>query len=458
MKGTASNMAPATFVAALVAGLIAGLIATGAPVVGSAHASGQDIAAGTGPSPTLPEPDTRLLPIIDVAKGKGWPAGRAPVPADGLAVNAFAVDLYHPRWVYTLPNGDVLVAETNKPADAKGLSGVTGWVARRMMKKAGAAVPSADRIMLLRDSNGDGVADYRSIFLDRLYSPFGMALVGDTLYIANTDAVMAFPYTTGATKIDDAGRRLADLPAGERNHHWTKSLLASADGTKLYVGVGSNSNIAEFGMDEEVDRATILEVDIATGDRRVYASGLRNPVGLAWSDADELWVVVNERDRLGNDLPPDYMTSVTDGAFYGWPYSYFGKHVDERVKPQRPELVSSAVAPDYALGPHVAPLGLAFVADGMLPDAFLGGMFVGLHGSWNREPKSGYKVIFVGFENGEPVGMPRDVLTGFLSDKGDVAYGRPVGVAQAADGSLLVADDVGNTIWRVRKQSEFQGI
>jgi glucose/arabinose dehydrogenase len=309
------------------------------------------------------------------------------------------------------------------------------------MKRAGAAVPSANRITLLRDADGDGVAETRSAFLEGLNSPFGMALVGDTLYVANTDAVVRFDYQTGQTRISGSGTKLVDLPAGPRNHHWTKNLIASRDGKKLYVTVGSNSNVAEHGMEEEAGRAAIWEVDIASGRHRVMATGLRNPNGLGWEPhSGALWTVVNERDEIGSDLVPDYLTSVRDGAFYGWPYSYYGQHVDERVEPQRPDLVAMAVKPDYALGAHVAPLGLAFSKDGA---------FIGQHGSWNRRPPSGYNVVFVPFRDGKPAGLPVEVLWGFLSPEGE-AYGRPVGVALDRRGALLVADDVGNAVWRLR--------
>lgn len=402
-----------------------------------------------GPSPTLPEPNSRLLPLVNIAPVSRWSEGRTPTPAPGLSVRAFADGLDHPRWLYVLPNGDVLVAETNAPPKPEGKEGgLRGVVMRLVMKRAGARTPSADRITLLRDADGDGVAETRTAFLEGLFSPFGMALVGDRLYVANADAVVSFPYTEGQTRIDAAPVKVADLPAG-RNHHWTKSLIASPDGTRLYVGVGSNSNIAEHGMAEEVNRAAILEIDPATGATAVYASGLRNPVGLDWNPVTgELWTAVNERDELGNDLVPDYMTSVRRGAFYGWPWSYWGQIVDTRVEPRNPAMVARAVAPDYALGAHTASLGLAFADGARLGPAFAEGAFVGQHGSWNREPRSGYKVVFVPFENGRPAGLPRDVLTGFLTDDGE-AQGRPVGVVVDRRGGLLVADDVGNVIWRV---------
>jgi glucose/arabinose dehydrogenase len=346
-----------------------------------------------------------------------------------------------------LPNGDVLVAESNAPPRPP-QKGIRAYFMRKFFKKAGAAVPSANRITLLRDANGDGVAETRSILLRGLMSPFGMALVDGSLYVANADALVRFPYRDGQMTITSAVTKVVDLPAGI-NHHWTKSLLASADGSKLYVGVGSNSNVAEKGMEIETDRAAILEIDVATGARRVFASGLRNPVGLTWEPtSNTLWAVVNERDELGSDLVPDYMTSVREGAFYGWPYSYFGGHVDSRVKPPRPDLVSKAIVPDYALGPHTGSLGLVAARGSALP-RMQDGMFVGQHGSWNRKPFSGYQVIFVPFANGKPTGaLPVPVLTGFVDDEGH-ARGRPVGVAIDTRGALLVADDVGNAIWRV---------
>ncbi|HEX3169009.1 MAG TPA: sorbosone dehydrogenase family protein, partial [Burkholderiales bacterium] len=348
-----------------------------------------------------------------------------------------------------LPNGDVLVAETNAPPRPADRKGVKGMVMGIMMKRAGAGVPSANRIMLLRDTDGDGVAETRSVFLQDLNSPFGMAMVGTDFYVADTDAIRRFKYTPGATTLNGPGTKVVDLPAGPINHHWTKNVLASIDGKRLYVTVGSNSNIAENGMDNERNRAAILEVDPATGTLRVFASGLRNPNGLAWQpDSGVLWTAVNERDELGSDLVPDYMTSVKEGAFYGWPYSYYGQHVDTRVKPQNPELVAKALAPDYALGAHTASLGLAFYQGKLLPARYYGGAFVGQHGSWNRNPRSGYRVIFVPFASGRPAGMPEEILTGFVSAEGK-AYGRPVGVAVDRAGALLVADDGGNVIWRV---------
>ena len=408
-----------------------------------------DPMAGFGPNPVLPAPQRSLLPVVNIAEAVGWPEGRTPTPAPGFRVQAFATGLDHPRWLYRLPNGDILVAESNAPPKPEGKQGgLRGFFQGLFMKKAGARAPSADRITLLRDADGDGIAETRTAFLRDLTSPFGMALVGDTLYVANADAVVAFPYQSGQTRIDAAPRRIADLPAG-RNHHWTKSLVASADGSRLYVGVGSNSNIGENGMDEEVDRAAILEIDPATGARRLYASGLRNPVGMDWQpDTGKLWVAVNERDELGNDLVPDYMTSVTPGGFYGWPWSYYGPIVDERVEPANPAMVARALKPDYALGAHTASLGLTFGEGALFPARYRGGAFVGQHGSWNRKPRNGYRVIFVPFVDGVPAGGPEDILTGFINDR-DQAMGRPVGVQFDGRGALLVADDVGNVIWRV---------
>ena len=408
--------------------------------------------AGLGTHPVLPAPTKALLPTVNIAPAVGWPQGGAPRPAPGLGVVAFAQGLDHPRWLYVLPNGDVLVAETNAPERPDDGKGIKGWIAGLVMQRAGATVPSANRITLLRDTDGDGVADMRSVLIEGLNSPFGMALVGSNLYVANTDAVLRFPYATGDTRIRAPGAKVVDLPAGPINHHWTKNLIASPDGRYLYVTVGSNSNIAERGMEVEAGRAAIWEVDAATGSHRIFASGLRNPNGMAWEPASgALWTVVNERDELGNDLVPDYLTSVRDGGIYGWPYSYFGRHVDTRVTPQRADLVERAIVPDYALGAHVAALGLAWAKGNTLGSAFASGMFVGEHGSWNRQPHSGYKVVFVPFKDGQPNAMPVDVLTGFLSADGK-AYGRPVGVVLDPQGALLVADDVGNVLWRVSRR------
>jgi glucose/arabinose dehydrogenase len=405
--------------------------------------------AGIGPDPVLPPPEESFVPTVQMAPAKGWPDGGKPTAAPGTSVVPFASGLEHPRWVYVLPNGDVLVAETSAPPQPDDNTGIKGMITRVMMKRAGSGVPSANRIRLLRDADGDGVAEHRTVFLEGLNSPFGMALIGTDFYVANTDAVWRFPYTDGVTRIAAPGVKVLDLPAGPINRHWTKNIIASPDGRKLYVTVGSNSNVAERGMENESGRAAIWEVDLGGGAHRVFASGLRNPVGLAWEPSRQaLWTVVNERDELGSDLVPDYLTSVKAEAFYGWPYSYFGQHVDERVKPPAPELVARAIKPDYALGAHVAALGLVWVDGPALPAPFTRGMFVGQHGSWNRKPRSGYNVVFIPFRDGMPSGKPIDLLTGFVGPEGD-AYGRPVGVALDRRNALLVADDVGNVIWRV---------
>jgi glucose/arabinose dehydrogenase len=407
------------------------------------------VTTGIGPNPTLPPPSTSPIPLVKVATAKGWAPGEKPISASGTVVSAFASGLEHPRWLYILPNGDVLVAETNAPARPDDNKGLKGWFFKRYQTKAGGAAPSANRITLLRDADGDGVAETRSPFLTGLNSPFGMVLVDQTLYVANTDALVAFPYREGDLRIDAQGTTLADLPGGTLNHHWTKNVVASPDGRTLYVSVGSNSNVAENGIEQEKDRAAILAIDRTTGGSRVFASGLRNPVGMAWEpERGALWTAVNERDELGSDLVPDYMTSVREGGFYGWPYSYFGQHVDKRVKPQRPDLVAQALEPDYALGAHTASLGLGYSTGGVA-GRFGRGMFVGQHGSWNRQPRSGYKVIFVPFTNGMPSGEPVDVLTGFLDERDGDSRGRPVGVVIDRQRALLVADDVGNVIWRV---------
>ena len=409
------------------------------------------VADGTGPSPKLPEPNKTLIPTVNIAPAIGWANGATPTAAAGLKVAAFAEHLDHPRWLYVLPNGDVLVAETNSPAKPDDSKGIKGWIADKVMARAGAGVPSANRITLLRDADHDGVAETRTVFIENLNSPFGMTLVGNDLYVADTDKLLRFPYQPGEDRISAQPVKVADLPGGPLNHHWTKNVIASPDGKKLYVTVGSNSNVGENGMDQEQGRAAIWEVDPATGSQRIFASGLRNPNGMAWEPVTgKLWTAVNERDEIGSDLVPDYITSVQDGGFYGWPYSYYGQHVDARVNPQHPELLAKAIAPDYAVGPHTASLGLSFAEGSKLP-GFTEGVFIGQHGSWNRKPHSGYKVIFVPFAQGKPTGMPIDVLSGFLN-KDEKAMGRPVGVVIDKQGDLLVADDVGNKVWRVSGQ------
>ena len=426
---------------AIVIVLAAGLAACG-------ESSTLQVSDGTGPSPKLPEPNKTLIPTVNIAPAVGWADGATPIAAQGLEVAAFAEGLDHPRWLYVLPNGDVLVAETNAPPKPDDSKGIKGWIADKVMARAGAAVPSANRITLLRDADHDGVAETRTVFLDNLNSPFGMTLVGDELYIADADKLLRAPYQAGENSIKANPVKVLDLPGGPLNHHWTKNVIASPDGTKLYVTVGSNSNVGENGMDKEEGRAAIWEVDRATGNHRIFASGLRNPNGLDWEPkTGTLWTAVNERDEIGSDLVPDYITSVKDGGFYGWPYSYYGQHVDVRVNPQNPELVAKAIAPDYAVGPHTASLGLSFAEGSKLPD-FTQGAFIGQHGSWNRKPHSGYKVIFVPFADGKPTGMPVDVLSGFLNAD-EKAMGRPVGVVIDKQGDLLVADDVGNKVWRV---------
>ncbi|MBC7670695.1 MAG: sorbosone dehydrogenase family protein [Gemmatimonadaceae bacterium] len=404
---------------------------------------------GYGANPTLPAAKKQAFPVMKIAPAVGWANGQTPDAAPGFVVTALVRDLDHPRWLYVLPNGDVLIAETNAPPKPEDGKGIRGFVQKIVMGRAGATVPSANRITLVRDANNDGTPEVRTVFLANLSSPFGMALVGDTFYVADSDALLAFPYQAGQTQITTAPRKVVDLPAGPINHHWTKNVIASPDGSKLYVTVGSNSNVGENGMAAEERRAGILEIDPATGASRVFASGLRNPNGMAWQpQSGKLWTSVNERDEIGNDLVPDYMTSVQDGGFYGWPYSYYGQTVDARVKPRRPDLVARAIKPDYALGAHTASLGLTFYDASAFPARYKGGAFIGQHGSWNRKPVNGYKVTFVPFANGMPSGKPEDFLTGFLNAQGE-ALGRPVGVAIEKSGALLVADDVGNVIWRV---------
>jgi len=422
-----------------------GLALAFAPLQQPARA--QQLPPGWGAQPTLPAPKARWWPTIKWSvAAEPWHEDQTPKGATGLRVVAFARGLKHPRWLSVLPNGDVLVAEAATEPEAS-------WspraiVANLVQRRSGAIVDNANRISLLRDKDRDGVAEERFVLLEGLRQPFGMALIGDQLYVANTDSVLRFPYRTGDTRISAPGTKLVDLPVG---YHWTRALLPSPDGTRLYVTVGSGSNIGENGMASEQGRGTILELDLGSGKVRIFASGLRNANGMAFEPTTAaLWTVVNERDEIGDDVPPDYLTAVKDGGFYGWPYSYWGNHVDARVKPQRPELVATALTPDYALGAHTASLGLAYYAGTLLPAPFRDGMFVGQHGSWNRSTYTGYKVIFVPFANGRPSGNPIDVLTGFLkADGSGIAHGRPVGVAVDATGALLVADDTGNTVWRV---------
>lgn len=405
-----------------------------------------DAAHQAGANPPLPTARDFFAPPMQVPKYLGWQNGAAPKVADGLRIEKIASGLVHPRQVYALPNGDILVAESNSPNE-EAVTTPKQLIAGLIESKSGKKAKGANRITLLR-KKGSGEWE-RSVFIDNLHSPFGMQLIGDTLYVADTDAILKFPYKTGETSITERGVELADLP-DTINHHWTKALLASADGKKLYVGVGSNSNVGENGLEVEYRRADVLEVDTSTGASRVYAAGIRNPTGLQWEPkTGRLWAIANERDEIGPDLVPDYLTSVKENAFYGWPYSYYGQHVDPRAQPQRPDLVAKAIPPDFAIGSHVAPLGLTFYTGNNLPAQYRGGAFIGEHGSWNRSPLSGYVVAYVAFQNGEPVGAPKPVVTGFASDDGKRLYGAPVGVAQDRDGGLVIADDVGNTVWRV---------
>jgi glucose/arabinose dehydrogenase len=419
-------------------------------LAGCSDKAKQDVTAGEGPNPNFVPEVHKLIPTVEIAKIIGWQGGQTPIPAAGLHVAAFAKGLDHPRWLLVLPNGDVLVAETNAPPKPKDSTGIKGFFERQALKKAGGASPSPNRITLLRDTNGDGIADQRTTFISGLNSPFGMTLVGDTLYVADTDALLAFPYQAGATSITVRPRKVTNLPGGPINHHWTKNVVASPDGSKLYVTIGSNSNVDDKGIAVEQDRAQIWEVNPKTGGHTIYAGGLRNANGMGWSSDGKLWTVVNERDELGSDLVPDYLTSIEPGGFYGWPWRYYGTHIDKRVKDPPPTFIDETLTPDYALGPHTASLGMTFANGQTLAPTFADGVFVGQHGSWNRNPPSGYKVIFVPFAGGRPTGAkPLDVLTGFLTPDGQQTHGRPVGVAIAKDGALLVADDGGNVIWRV---------
>jgi len=400
-----------------------------------------------GTNPELPAPAGGALPTVNPAEAVGWPADAAPTAPEGFTVQRFAEGLDHPRWIYLLPNGDVLVAESSTEPQQGG--GIMGWIRNAVQRRAGALNQSPDRIILLRDADRDGVAEARHVFAENLNQPFGMALVGEYFYVGNTDAVVRFRYTPNAVRVTGEAETILELPYNEGdNGHWTRNIIANDLGTKLYVSVGSVSNVPEDGgMDVEEGRAAIWEFNPDGSEARIFASGLRNPVGMGWSNG-VLWAAVNERDMLGDNLVPDYMTSVRDGAFYGWPYSYFGQTVDTRVEPPRPDLVATALAPDYALGAHTASLGLFFYHYDAFPEAYWNGAFVGQHGSWNRSERVGYKVIFVPFTDGAPTGPPQDFLTGFLNARGQ-AQGRPVGVAMDMAGALLVADDVGNIIWRV---------
>ena len=426
------------------------LFARGVAVVGATALTVRRLTDGApvpawGDAPAIPTAKPQgSIPTLKMPTAKGWSAGQAPVAAPGLKVNAFATGLQHPRWIYILPNGDVLVAESTQVPRAMP-RGVFDYAMMSTMRRARAVGVSANRITLLRDADGDGVAEIQEPFLEGLNQPFGMALVGDQFYVGNTDGVMVFPYEAGARRITAPGRRVTTFKPGG---HWTRSLLASPDGRKLYAGVGSMTNIADEGMETEEGRAAIHEIDVATGSSRIFASGLRNAVGLAWEPTTgALWTVVNERDGLGDETPPDYLTSVQDGGFYGWPYCYWDRIVDDRV-PQDPALVARAITPDYALGGHTASLGLCWLPAGTLP-GYPEGMAIGQHGSWNRSTLSGYKLVFVPFADGRPSGPPRDILSGFLAPDERVSYGRPVGVTLAADGAVLMADDVGDVIWRV---------
>jgi glucose/arabinose dehydrogenase len=403
-----------------------------------------------GPNPNLPEPTRGLLPNFRVPKVVGWKSGETPTVPNGFKIEAFATGLANPRRVYPLPNGDVIVVETQKsgsePLD-RPKRPIMDWM--ESMAHGGSGGGPSNRLLLFRDSNGDGKPDAKTVLVDHLNAPFGIVALNGYLYVADTDAILRFPFTPGQTAITGPAQKVVDLPAGPIDHHWTKDITVSPDGSKLYVGVGSNSNAMERGETAERGRAEIWEVDPNTGAHRTFASGLRNPNGLTfYPGSNTLWTVVNERDELGPNLVPDYMTSVKDGAFYGWPYSYYGQHLDPRVKPQRPDLVARAIPPDYALSSHVAPLGMAFYTGSNLPPQYRGGAFIGEHGSWDRGQPNGYKVVYVPFLAGRPSGVAQDVVTGFISPDGK-AYGRPVGVAVDAHGGLLIADDAGNVVWRV---------
>ena len=397
------------------------------------------------------QPDSLPLPyatksVMNFSNAIGWKNGTTPQAPDGFIVTKYADKFDNPRWMYVTPNGDVLVAESN------GNHTLLEKIGGRLVgaSKSNNLGKSANRIALLRDTNHDGIPDVRTVLLTKLNQPFGMLVMGKWLYVANIDAVLRFPYQAGQTKITEKGEKIMDLPIGDHPRHWTRNLLANSDNTKIYVAIGSNSNVAEGGMEQEIKRATVLEINPDGSGERVYASGLRNPVGMGWAPGTKtLWTAVNERDNLGDDLVPDYLTSVKDGGFYGWPYSYFGQHEDPRVAEKRPDLVAKATVPDVPLGAHTASQGLAFCTKTAFPKKYHNGAFIAQHGSWNRSLLSGYKVVFVPFENGKPTGKPQDFLTGFIVDAHKKVRGRPVGVVELPDGSLLVTDDVCNTIWRV---------
>ncbi|MGI4813634.1 MAG: PQQ-dependent sugar dehydrogenase [Janthinobacterium lividum] len=426
------------------------VIVLAALVSGCNEQAKYDASNQAGANPPLPGAHNFFAPPMQVPKYVGWQDGRKPKVADGLQIEAIASGLQHPRQVYALPNGDILVAESNSP-HAEPVTTPKQLIAGMITARSGKSAKGANRITLLRKHAGGSGQWDKYVFIDHLHSPFGMQLVGDTLYVADTDAILKYPYRSGETSISAPGVELTDLP-DKINHHWTKALLASPDGKKLYVGVGSNSNAGENGLDVEYRRANVLEVDIASGGSRIYAAGMRNPTGLQWEPkTKQLWAVANERDEIGADLVPDYLTSVREGGFYGWPYSYWGQHVDRRAQPPRPDMVAKAIRPDYSIGSHVAPLGLLFYTGSNLPAQYQGGAFIGEHGSWDRSPLSGYAVAYVAFENGKPVGAPKPAVSGFVSDDEKELYGAPVGLAQDPDGALVIADDVGNTVWRVTK-------
>ncbi|SFA80580.1 hypothetical protein SAMN03159496_00469 [Rhizobium sp. NFR07] len=433
--------------------LIASAVALSAGVAVGAYAqdSGFDVSQQIGPNPVLPEPQADLMPDLKVASVVGWKDGETPAVPEGLKATAYATGLANPRALHTLPNGDVLVIQSQEPTKSpptRPKDIIRGWIMSIAHGSGGGEPKETNLITLLRDTNRDGQVDERHDLLTKLDSPFGVAWIDNTLYVASASAVLAYPYQLGQNEITAAPKVLTPLPGGPINHHWTKDLALSPDGKMLYVSVGSNSNAGENGIEAEKGRAAIWQVDRQTGAARVFASGLRNPNGLSFNPENgELWAVINERDELGPNLVPDYMTSVKDGAFYGWPWSYYGNHVDARVHPQRPDMVATAIPPDYALSSHVAPLGMTFTAGSAMPDAYANGAFVGEHGSWNRDSFHGYKVVYIPFENGKPNGKAQDVVTGFLD--GDNARGRPVGLGIDGTGALLVADDVGNTVWRV---------